>query len=169
MHFTPYTKRFLICVIVVCCFNHNCLAQTDSLRLRKNALYFEVGGSAIYSVNYDRVQHFKNKPLALSFRVGYSYFELFNSVIIETPLSSSLLVGRKPGKIETGVSATYNSGRNYSQVNSFQYGLIIGVRHQNNYKKGVLLRLNYTPQLLKNHNEGWEVKHFAGFSIGYSF
>jgi hypothetical protein len=130
-------------------------AQQDTSSYKKNAIYFEFGGSGgDHSTNYERiVKHFPVMDLAL--RVGMGYYNLidykdnFNPDMV-FPFMAIVTYG-KNHKIEAGVGQTYSSTIETdiqtgepARMNNFSTIFNIGYRYQNPSKR-ILIRAGYTP------------------------
>ena len=86
------------------------ISQTNTIsnNLKRNSLYFEIGGQSIfYSVNYDKLIHVREK-IQTSFTVGASIVpkNTFCDFGISTPVSYNLILGKSTHKFVVGIGLT---------------------------------------------------------------
>ena len=86
------------------------ISQTNTIsnNLKRNSLYFEIGGQSIfYSVNYDKLIHVREK-IQTSFTVGASIVpkNTFCDFGISTPVSYNLILGKSTHKFVIGIGLT---------------------------------------------------------------
>lgn len=150
-------------------------AQQDSAGYKKNAIYFEFGGSGgDHSTNYERiVKHMPMTDIAVRAGMGYSniidYKDDFNPNMV-FPFMAIFTYG-KNHKIEAGVGQTYSSTIETdihtgepARMSNFSTIFNIGYRYQNPSKR-ILIRAGYTPYI--EFNEKYH--NWAGVSIGFIF
>ena len=147
-------NSILLCVFITFGFVINLKAQTsDSIGIKRNNIYVELGGSSyFYSVNYDYVV-FKSRLSKITFGGGLAYFPIFGSNF-NYSLNNNFMIG-KTHNLELGLGILKLIGEGYG------IPCRIGYRYQPK-SKGVLVRLACTPLL------GDDMKHF-GLSLGYTF
>lgn len=162
-------KYILVLLLAIVTANKT-IAQKNA-----KAIFFEIGGPGLASVNYD--MRLKGKEDGLGFRVGIGGFSLSDgnyndkTTAIFIPLGLNYLLG-KDGKnyFEMGggvtivsVSNTYNSSGNETFSTSFGH-LNFGYRLQPK-NGGFLFRAGIVPIFSSN---GF-IPYYAGVSFGYKF
>lgn len=144
----------------------------------KNNVFLELYGLGYgYSLNYERLYPFKNKVITATSRAGFSYVNLkaplFHIEYLTTPVSTSLLFGKKDNRIEFGIGMSYihfpNHKTNNNDNDEFLNTIIIGYRLQP-LVKHVNIRINYSPLYhysVSGKIYGWG--QMGSFSFGYTF
>lgn len=132
----------------------------------KKSIFIELAGSGgLGSLNYE--SHFyKKNNLVLTWRAGLSFapIDKNNGVGIVFPVMMNGLLGRTPHKIEVGLG----QGITVTTRGSF-FALttgVLGYRFQQE-SKNWFYRVSYTP--LISYLVDFQVQHWGGFSIGYTF
>lgn len=154
--------------IIAICICHFVQAQTGA-----KAIFFEIGGPGVASVNYD--MRFNNKEDGLGFRAGFGGFSVrddydYKTTALFFPVGLNYLLG-KDGKnyFEIGGGYTYvsvsdkNSRSESTYSNSFGH-LNFGYRLQPK-NGGFLFRAGIVPLF---SNNGF-IPYYAGISFGYKF
>ncbi|RLD55559.1 MAG: hypothetical protein DRJ05_12770 [Bacteroidetes bacterium] len=146
---------------------------------KRNSVYMEFyGNSGInFTLNYERLFIGVNNNYAI--RTGFGYSPGGNFYNISVPIEFVNVFGKKRHHIELGVGATYYSHIVNSNGNSdgnktiiFTTILVIprlGYRFTG--KKGLLIRIGYTPVLQLPYLDDFDqpFQLFGGISVGYSF
>ena len=139
--------------------------QNNNTFDRKNAVYLEIGGSAVcYSLNYER-----RIPVKVSQRFalggGFSVIPVDNSNLIGT-FSANYLIGHK-NIFELGISPAY-----IFTNSEFLMSARIGYRYEND--KGFLFRVGFSPVYGQFNLAGSEdgtkgILPWGYISAGYTF
>ena len=137
---------------------------------RKNAVYAELGGTALKaSISYERLKLLKKgNTLAVSIGVG-APVTIEGTRVYMVPVQFNWLLGKSASRAELGFSInpayhTYTSFKSTPEETSGQYytampSIRIGYRYTG--PKGLVFRAGYTPMLV--------MFPWAGVSLGYSF
>lgn len=169
---------FISLLITFSCLSQSEKEQADRLS-NKNAIYLELLGSGLfYSINYDRILITKTK-LALSGRIGLSYFPITNFWDFHTfsiPLELNLLIGKENKYFEIGLSSLYQ--QNFDEMNTSRslFGSFrLGYRYQKN-DDGLIYRIGLTPLLPIILDDEYQLDvdfvpaiPWIGFSVGYGY
>ena len=163
--------KYLLLTILIITASQGLIAQKNA-----KAIFFEIGGPGLASVNYD--MRLSGKEDGLGFRAGVGGFSLSDDFYNENkttaifiPLGVNYLLG-KDGKnyFEMGggvtivsVSNSYNSSSNETFATSFGH-LNFGYRLQPK-NGGFLFRAGIVPIF----NSNGFVPYYAGVSFGYKF
>ena len=159
-------KYFIICIAVFLCFD--AAAQQSA-----KAIFFEIGGPGLASINYD--MRFNNKDDGIGFRAGIGGFSVNDNndekaSILFFPVGLNYLLG-KDGKnyFEIGGGITFVSISSYirssSGTTSGNFGhLNFGYRLQPK-NGGFLFRAGIVPIF----NKYGFIPYYAGVSFGYKF
>jgi len=161
-------KKITIAIILSMFFG-NIFSQEDNAKndngIRKNAIYLELGGNALYySVNYDRVFSF-SKIVHSSLRVGFfttpEIGSGYNTHVF--PLEANLLLGKENNFFELGVgqSIWVESGGYSDNIDSYST-FRLGYRHISD--KGLMVRTGIVPIIQDDDAMIW-----VGLGIGYAF
>lgn len=187
-------KKIFFFFLLICC--HGLVHAGNGIDFnRKNAVYFEAGGSGFFgSVNYERIFYVKDKPLFCG-RVGLGLHPdairgiTDTKAFFLTPLGVSVLAGDEKNFFEGGLCWThdYNSYKAYVynsdgsvQTDTYHddyYFIYLGYRYHS--KGGFLLRATLTPAFSyrtdihrmegETSNRKLEAAFWAGASFGYVF
>lgn len=148
------------------------LTITSSLTLgqtkfsKRKSVFLELAGSGgIGSINYEKLFAKKNTT-EFTWRMGLSFapIDKNNGTGIVFPLMISSLIGKNAHKLEFGLG----QGITVTTKGSF-FALTtaaIGYRYQSTAKKW-FYRVTYTP--LISYLVDFQIQHWGGISIGYSF
>jgi hypothetical protein len=165
--------RLVVILIFVCGFTVN--GQKSA-----KAVYVELGGAGLASVNFD--MRLQKKEDGLGFRVGVGGFSIESdygygsskSSIVTVPMGLTYLLGkdqRNYFEIGAGATLVFESEKdNYNNVEetenfSSTFGhLHFGYRLQP-VNGGFLFRAGITPVF----GDGFFIPYFAGISFGYKF
>jgi hypothetical protein len=186
-------KIFFFLLLIYC---HTLVYAGNGIDLnRKNAVYFEGGGSGFLgSVNYERIFYTKDKPRFCA-RIG---FALHPDALVGvtdakafflTPIGVSVLAGDEKNFFEGGLTWThdYNTYKSYvyktdgsSKVETYHddyFFIYLGYRYH--ARSGFLFRASLTPALSfrtdthrmvgETANRKLEAIFWAGASLGYIF
>lgn len=157
-------RIFIAFIVLHICFCQKMLfAQTDSARTPANNVYVEFGGKAqLYSINYERKVYSINSVKG-ALAVGGAYQAALGAWY--TGLEHNVFIGKNIHNLELGAGYNYlfYTDPNNASEKSYVNGRI-GYRFQP-LKKGIMVRMGYTPLFRKNQN----VLHWVGLSFGYSF
>ena len=132
------------------------------------AIYVEIGGPGLASVNYD--MRLQKKEDGIGFRVGLGGFSIDGESIVFFPLGLTYLLGKdERNYFELGGGATIvsYSGSNIQPSDKFNttFGhLYFGYRMQPK-NGGFLFRAGITPIF----NKSGFIPYYAGISFGYKF
>lgn len=150
--------------IVMLLFSTNLKAQTAA-----KAIYVEIGGPGLASVNYD--MRFQKKEDGLGFRVGLGGFSIDGESAVFVPLGLTYLLGkdeRNYFELGGGVTIVSTSSKNSIQSSdnfATTFGhLYFGYRLQPK-NGGFLFRAGITPVF----NKDGFIPYYAGISFGYKF
>ena len=156
-------KTLLKTSIIMLLFSTNVKAQTAA-----KAVYVEIGGPGLASVNYD--MRFQKKEDGLGFRVGLGGFSLDGESTVFVPFGLTYLLGKdERNYFELGGGVTYVSVSENPEVTSGNFSstfghLYFGYRIQPK-NGGFLFRAGIVPVFYKN---GF-MPYWAGISFGYKF
>ena len=187
-------KKLLFFFLLICC--HALVIAGNGIDLnRKNAVYFEGGGSGFLgSLNYERIFYIKDKPrfcarIGLAIHpdaiIGIADAEKF----FLTPLGVSILAGEEKNFFEAGLNWThdYNTYKSYVYKDNGSYEvdtyhddyffIYLGYRYHS--KSGFLFRAAATPAFSyrtdthqtasEKGDKKLEAVLWAGVSLGYVF
>ncbi len=152
------------CLLILFLLPAICISQLEFKK--KNNLFLEVAGSGgLGSINYERLFKSKNK-IDFTWRAGLSFapVDKNNGTGIVFPLMMNGLLGKTAHKLELGLG----QGITLTTKGSF-FALTtaaIGYRFQAP-SKNLFYRITYTP--LISYLVNFQVQHWGGISIGYSF
>jgi hypothetical protein len=140
------------------------LGQTD--RNKRNSVYLEVAGSGgLGSINYEEL-FWKRNNTEFTWRAGLSFapIDRNNGVGIVFPLMINSIIGANSHKLEVGVGqgVTVTTKGKFFALST----AAIGYRYQSDSKK-LFYRVAYTP--LVSYLIDFQVQHWAGISVGYTF
>ena len=156
-------KTLLKASIVMLLFSTNLKAQTAA-----KAVYVEIGGPGLASINYD--MRFQKKEDGLGFRVGLGGFVLLGESAVTVPFGLTYLLGKdERNYFELGAGVTLVSYKGILNESSGNFNstfghFYFGYRMQPK-KGGFLFRAGIVPVVDKN---GF-MPYFAGISFGYKF
>jgi hypothetical protein len=159
------------------------IAQIDtSLILKKNTVFFEIGGNAIiYSINYDRLFNVSRK-FKMSARIGIHYtnkfpLQYYRTVCIPLEISGLYSFFRDKHFVEIGTGLSYLNS--YDRITNHSEDIIIlalrlGYRFQKP-EGGLFIKVGFVPLydwLVLNPDP--TVKHntwlfSGGLGLGYTF
>jgi len=136
----------------------------DMERIRKNSLYFEIlGNGVIYSINYDRIIHLKNK-MSIFLRVGGNQYHGKDTDKLSFNFlgATGILYGGPKRFFDTGIGYTHFSG-------SPDRLIVLTGGYRFYGKKGFSFRA--TPMYICNSEKGDTFGNclWFGLSFGYSF
>jgi hypothetical protein len=145
-------------------------ANTVMAQGAAKAVYFELGGPGLASVNYD--MRLNNKQDGIGFRAGIGGFSVEGTSALFIPLAINYLIGKdKKNYFEFGGGVTlvsindnYISDTNDNNFNTTFGHLYFGYRLQPK-DGGFLFRAGMTP-IFNSHGF---VPYYAGISFGYKF
>jgi hypothetical protein len=145
---------------------------------KRNSVYLEFYGNSglSFTLNYERLFVGVNNIYAI--RTGFGYFPGEDFYNISVPIEFVIVFGKKRHHIELGAGATY-----YANVVNTKDGiegneevfssvlLIPRIGYRFTGKKGLLIRIGYTPVLQLPYLDDFDqpFQLFGGASIGYSF
>jgi len=191
-----FSKMKILNATLICfLFMVQHLVAQDTL-IRRNSIYFELGGNALlYSINYDRTFRL-NDNLKLAPRVGFMYlppdrssdFKIFPQMT-NIPLELNLLLGKSTGSstfAEVGFGLNYISYSDgyTSRENDARpeehivKGVVttarLGFRHQKPaggimYRLGMLVPLSRDRRSMVYTGDDIFPTLWGGFSLGYAF
>ena len=156
-------KKILKSGIVMLLISNIVSAQTAA-----KAIYVEIGGPGLASVNYD--MRLQKKEDGIGFRVGLGGFAVDGESVIFVPLGLTYLLGkdeRNYFELGGGVTLVSTSEKSLQSSDNFAttFGhLYFGYRMQPK-NGGFLFRAGITPVFNK---EGF-IPYYAGISFGYKF
>ena len=154
-------KKLLFLLLITSTFNFSSQAQSAA-----KAVYAELGGPGIASINYD--MRFKKEQAGLGFRVGVGGFAIDGSSVIIVPVGLNYLIGKdEKNYFEVGAGFTYLGGKDdYSSGNfSSSFGnLTIGYRLAP-ANGGFFFKAEITPVFGK----GFFIPYYGGIGFGYKF
>lgn len=176
-------------LFVLCCFVFNMVRAQEAVPLKKNSVYFEAGGNALfYSLNYDRLIPV-SPNIKIAPRVGLSYLPYdggttFKNLII--PVELNVLYAKNPESknfVEGGLGLTFiefvNGFRDANRkdpVSKFANTTTLraGFRHQKPtgglmYRAGILVPIARNDFADLKAGDDIFFKVWAGFSLGYTF
>jgi hypothetical protein len=153
----------LIVILLIFTFTLNANAYKDPER---KSVFLEVGGNAYYgSLNFESMFGAKRHH-AFAFRIGLGGYPVVNTsdFVIALPVAFNYLVGRKSHFLDLslGQSFTVDNNAKFEPITTGG----IGYRYQKS-KSPIFFRAAYTP--LVNYLYGFDVKHWAGLTIGFTF
>jgi hypothetical protein len=158
-------KKLLLSLLIA--FTLNCSMQVYAQTAAK-ALYAELGGPGLASINYD--MRFKKEEAGLGFRVGVGGYSLQGTSLFTLPVGINYLIGKdQKNYFEIGAGFTYvnykdnyfTSGDNFSS--SFG-NLTLGYRIQP-AKGGFFFKAEITPVF----GSGFFTPLYGGVAFGYKF
>lgn len=132
----------------------------------RKSVFLEVGGNAYYgSLNFEAMFGAKRHH-AFALRIGLGGYPVVNTTdfVLSLPVALNYLVGRKSHFLDLsfGQSFTVDNNAKFEPITTGG----IGYRFQKS-KSPVFFRAAYTP--LMNYLYGFELKHWAGVTIGFTF
>lgn len=133
-------------------------SDPSDIFLRKNSLYFELGGNGLlWSINYERIIPIKKKT-AVFVRVGGNSFgsQVEEKTYLNLLFESGLLMGGPRFYFDPGIGYTWYPSEGFNV-----FIIRAGGRFQG--KKGLMMRLG----LLVTDNSYGYIS--AGAAVGYSF
>lgn len=152
------TVLLLLCIIAY----GSSKAQTSA-----KAVYLEVGGPGLLSVNYD--MRLSPSQDGIGFRAGVGAFSVDGVKAITVPLGLNYLMGKNKSHLELGAGYTIlnvnsSSESTSNNFNESFFNLTIGYRYAP-LGKGFLFKAELTPVFSKN----FSIPYFAGLGFGYKF
>jgi hypothetical protein len=161
------TLLVIFCVISINCY---CCNDEDTLKVKKNSIYIELGGKGIgYSLNYGRtIPLFRDIEAEIG--IGYTQAKSTGFITMHLQMLSPeiILLFGSPNKLEVGYSSVLASfGDGYEH---FLNSTRIGYRYQKN-EGGFLFRASYCritafdPMFYNNK----ATLNWVGISFGYVF
>ena len=145
------------------------LSSTDlNAQTAAKAMYVEIGGQGLASVNYD--MRLQKKEDGIGFRVGLGGFSIDGESVVFVPLGLTYLLGkdeRNYFELGGGVTIVSYSGSDIKPSDNFNttFGhLYFGYRMQPK-NGGFLFRAGIVPIF----NKSGFLPYYAGISFGYKF
>jgi hypothetical protein len=149
-----------------------CLIAAQISNAQAKAVFVELGGPGLASINYD--MRFKKKEDGLGGRIGFGGFSLGEGTdkvsAIFVPIGVNYLLGRDKKnyfEIGGGVTPVFSSSQSDGETERFRstFGhLSFGYRYQPE-NGGFFFRANIVPIF----GSGYFVPYYAGLSFGYKF
>lgn len=133
---------------------------------RKNSVFMEIAGSGgLGSLNYERA-FLRKSHSEFTFRAGLSFapIDKNNGTTLIFPIMVNSLIGKSSHKFELGLGqgiSITTKGKLFALST-----LALGYRYQSINSKW-FYRLTYTP--LISYIVDFQIQHWGGLSIGYSF
>jgi hypothetical protein len=153
----------LFSILLICLLSFQGNAYKDPER---KSVFVEFGGNAYYgSLNFETMFGAKRHH-AFAFRIGLGGYPVANTsdFVVALPVAFNFLAGRKSHFLDLslGQSFTVDNNAKFEPITTGG----IGYRFQKS-KSPIFFRVAYTP--LINYLYGFNLKHWAGLTIGYTF
>ena len=152
-------------LIVLTCVVFGQDEKPEKTSMRKNTVYLELGGNALYySVNYDRIFSI-TKIAHVSLRTGFFMSPEFGSGhnYYVVPLEVNALLGKENNFFELGFGQSLLiENSSYSNEFDAYTTLRLGYRHMS--ESGLMVRAGIVPILKEYDSLIW-----IGLGVGYAF
>jgi len=158
-------KNLFFCLVIALASLKPAIAQTAA-----KAVYVEIGGPGLASINYD--MRLQKKEDGLGFRVGIGGYNVDGESALFVPVGLTYLIGKdQRNYFEMGAGVTFvslndgfSSDNNNNHFNNTFGHLYFGYRLQPK-NGGFLFRAGIVPVF---NSQGF-VPYYAGISFGYKF
>ena len=163
-------KRIIILIqLLIVSFINGFSQPFDSLVISKNAIYFEIFGSAgyVYNISYDRIIIQQNRQnITIGLGVQYYKGDMSEDKLQTISPQINYLLGFNRHFFELG------AGYYWDFYDSDMNSLIMRIGYRYQKKNGLFFKIGITPILTKSFpifGEGYKILPWGGIGLGYAF